>query len=131
MSQVLKKPIPKNILFHFLERIGCQKTDKCYIVDITAFKRAIYNNDLEIFVKSIKEYYYMSKLHYIDMTHASHNKFNTIIRQLCKCNNIAFSKNIKYDKSTYSVVYNVQYTENNDNNDNNDNDGNSNSSVTD
>ena len=119
MSQVFKKPIPKSILFHFLERIGCQKTDKCYIVDITAFKRAIYNNDLEMFIQSIKEYYYMSKLHYIDMTHASYNKFNTIIRQLCKCNNVVFSKNIKYDKSTYSVVYNVHYGDNNcDNNSN-------------
>ena len=113
MSQVFKKSIPKNILFNFLERIGCKKTDKFYIVDITAFKRAIYNNDLEMFIQSIKEYYYMSKLHYIDTTHASYNKFNTIIRQLCKCNHIAFSKYIKYDKSTYSVVYNVQYNENN------------------
>jgi len=128
MSQVFKKPIPKNILFHFLERIGCKKTDKFYIVDITAFKRAIYNNDLEMFIQSIKEYYYMSKLHYIDMTHASYNKFNTIIRQLCKCNHIAFSKYIKYDKSTYSVVYNVHYV---DNNDNDDDDGYSNSNVTD
>jgi len=128
MSQVFKKPIPKNILFHFLERIGCQKTDKFYIVDITAFKRAIYNNDLEMFIQSIKEYYYMSKLHYIDMTHASYNKFNTIIRQLCKCNNVAFSKYIKYDKSSYSVVYNVHYV---DNNDNDDDDGYSNSNVTD
>ena len=128
MSQVFKKPIPKNILFNFLERIGCKKTDKFYIVDITAFKRAIYNNDLEMFIQSIKEYYYTSKLHYIDMTHASYNKFNTIIRQLCKCNNIAFSKYIKYDKSTYSVVYNVQYNENNGDDDD---DGYSNSNVTD
>ena len=126
MSQVFKKPIPKNILFDFLERIGCQKTDKYYIVDITAFKRAVYNNDLEMFIQSIKEYYYMSKLHYIDMTHASYNKFNTIIRQLCKCNNVAFSKNIKYDKSTYSVVYNVHYGDNSC-----DNNSNSNSNVTD
>lgn len=126
MSQVFKKPVPKNILFHFLDRIGCQKTDKCYIVDITAFKRAIYNNDLEIFVKSIKEYYYMSKFHYLDITNANHNKFNTIIRQLCKCNAIAFSKYIKYDKSTYSVVYNVYYG-----GDNGDAGDNSNSNVTD
>jgi hypothetical protein len=113
MSQIFKKPIPKNALFEFLEKIGCKKTDKFYIVDITAFKRAIYNNDLEIFINSIKENYYMSKLHYIDITHVTHNKFNTIIRQLCRCNAISFSKYIKYDKSTYSVVYNVHYTDNN------------------
>ena len=34
MSQVFKKPIPKNALFDFLEKIGCKKTDKFYIVDI-------------------------------------------------------------------------------------------------
>jgi hypothetical protein len=113
MSQVFKKIIPKNVLFDFLEIIGCKKTDKFYIVDITAYKRAIYNNDLEIFINNIKEYYYTSKLHYVSMSHMSHNKFNTIIRQLCKCNAIAFSKYIKYDKSSYSVVYNVQYNDNN------------------
>jgi len=113
MSQVFKKTIPKNALFDFLEKIGCKKTDKYYIVDITAFKRAIYNNYLEIFINSIKEYYYISKLHYVDMSNMNHNKFNTIIRQLCKCNAIAFTKYIKYDKSTYSVVYSVQHNENN------------------
>jgi len=123
MSQVFKKNIPKNILFDFLEGIGCKKTDKCYIVDITAYKRAIYNNDLEIFINNIKEYYYRSKLHYLDITHVTHNKFNTIIRQLCKCNGISFSKYIKYDKSSYSVVYNVHYADNDGNN--------SNSNVTD
>ena len=111
MSQLFKKTIPKNVLFNFLEGIGCKKTDKFYIVDITAFKRAIYNNDLEIFINSIKEYYYTSKLHYLDTTHVTHNKFNTIIRQLCKCNAITFSKYIKYDKSSYSVVYSVQHNE--------------------
>jgi hypothetical protein len=122
MSQLFKKTIPKNALFDFLEKIGCKKTDKFYIVDITAFKRANYNNDLEIFINSIKDYYYLSKLHYLDITHVTHNKFNTILRQLCKCNAIAFSKYIKYDKSSYSVVYNVQHNDNNDNNDNNDGD---------
>ena len=123
MSQVFKKTIPQNALFDFLEKIGCKKTDKFYVVDITAFKRAIYNNDLEIFINSIKEYYYTSKLHYLDTTHVTHNKFNTIIRQLCKCNAIIFSKYLKYDKSSYSVVYNVQYNENNgDDGDNDDGD---------
>lgn len=116
MSQIFKSFIQKNILFNFLETIGCQKTDKYYIIDVTAFKKSIYNNDLEMFIQSIKEYYHSSKLHYIDMAHMSHNKFNTIIRQLCKFNNIKFSKYIKYDKSTYSVVYNVHYADNNDNN---------------
>ena len=126
MCQVLRKPIPNNILFNFLDKMGCKKTDKCYIVDITAYKRAIYNNDLEIFINDIKEYYYTSKLHYLDISHMSHNKFNTIIRQICKCNNILFSKYIKYDKSTYSVVYNVYYG-----GDNGDAGDNSNSNVTD
>jgi hypothetical protein len=120
MSQLFKKPIPKNVLFDFLEGIGCKKTDKFYIVDITAYKRAIYNNDLEVFINSIKEYYYRSKLHYLDITHVTHNKFNTVIRQLCKCNGISFSKYIKYDKSSYSVVYNVHYAENDGNNDDDD-----------
>ena len=86
------------------------------------------------FFNLIKDYYYMSKFHYIDIKHISHNKFNTVIRQLCKCNNVEYSKYIKYDKSSYSVVHNVYYADNNDNTGDNtgDNDGdNSNSNVTD
>ena len=132
MSQIFKKNIPKNVLFDFLEKINCQKTDKYYIIDITTYKRIIYNNDLEDFFDKIKEYYYMSKFHYIDIKHASHNKFNTVIRQLCKCNNVEYSKYIKYDKSSYSVVHNVYYADNNDNNGGHNDDGdNSNSNVTD
>ena len=134
MSQIFKKNVPKNVLFDFLEKINCQKTDKYYIIDITTYKRIIYNNDLEDFFNKIKEYYYMSKFHYIDIKHASHNKFNTVIRQLCKCNSVEYSKYIKYDKSSYSVVHNVYYADNNDNTGDNtgDNDGdNSNSNETD
>jgi hypothetical protein len=131
MSQIFKKNIPKNVLFDFLEKINCQKTDKYYIIDITTYKRIIYNNDLEEFFNLIKEYYYMSKFHYIDIKHVSHNKFNTVIRQLCKCNNVEYSKYIKYDKSSYSVVHNVYYADNNDNNGHNDDGDNSNSNVTD
>jgi hypothetical protein len=127
MSQIFKKNVPKNVLFDFLEKINCQKTDKYYIIDITTYKRIIYNNDLEEFFNLIKEYYYMSKFHYIDIKHVSHNKFNTVIRQLCKCNNVEYSKYIKYDKSSYSVVHNVYYADNSDNTADNSN----NSNVTD
>ena len=132
MSQIFKRNVPKNVLFDFLEKINCQKTDKYYIIDITTYKRIIYNNDLEEFFNLIKDYYYMSKFHYIDIKHISHNKFNTVIRQLCKCNNVEYSKYIKYDKSSYSVVHNVYYTDagNSDNTGNNTG-NNSNSNVSD
>jgi len=125
MSQIFKRNVPKNVLFDFLEKINCKKTDKYYIVDITTYKRIIYNNDLEEFFNLIKEYYYMSKFHYIDIKHVSHNKFNTVIRQLCKCNNVEYSKYIKYDKSSYSVVHNVYYADNTGDNNGHNDDGDS------
>jgi len=107
MSQIFKKQIPKEILFNFLEEINCQKSDKYYILDVNTYKKTIYNKNLEEFIDKIREYYYVSKHHYIDKNNINHNRFNTIIRQICKSNAVEFSKYIKYDKSTYSVVYNI------------------------
>ena len=35
----------------------------------------------------------------------NYTKFVTIIRQICKKNEIPFSNTIKYDKSTYNIIY--------------------------
>ena len=35
----------------------------------------------------------------------TYNSFTTIIRQICKYNQITYTSQIKYDKSTYEIVY--------------------------
>ena len=87
MSQLFKTKISIKILLDFLEKINCQKTEHYYIVDITAYKRSVYIEALKPFLHELREFYYASKYNYIDPENINQNKFNTIVRQICKYTN--------------------------------------------
>ena len=113
MSQLFKKTVSINLLFDFLNKINCQKNEKYFILDITAYKRSIYINLLHSFFTELEEYYYASKYKYIDMNKINHNKFNTVIRQICKNTNTHFFKSLRHDQSKYSVVYYIDFSNSN------------------
>ena len=110
MSQLFKMNISIHILFGFLEKINCQKMDNYYIVDITAYKRSIYIDALKPFLHNLKEFYHSSKYNYIDPEVMTQNKFNTIIRQICKFTNTQYTKRLMHDQSKYSVVYHIHFS---------------------
>jgi hypothetical protein len=112
MSQLFKNKISIQFLFDFLEKINCQKMDNFYVVDITAYKRSIYINALKPFLHELKEFYYSSKYNYIDTETINQNKFNTIIRQICKYTNTHYEKKLRHDQSKYSVVYRICFSSN-------------------
>ena len=39
----------------------------------------------------------------------NYKNFITIIRQICKYHHFAFASNIKYDKSSYEITYNIYF----------------------
>ena len=112
MSQLFKTKISINILLEFLEKINCQKMEHYYIVDITAYKRSIYIDALKPFLSQLKEFYYPSKYNYIDPENINQNKFNTIVRQICKYTNTHYEKKLRHDQSRYSVVYRIYFSSN-------------------
>ena len=112
MSQLFKNKISINFLLDFLEKINCQKMDNFYIVDIIAYKRSIYINALIPFLYELKQFYYPSKYNYIDTENMNQNKFNTIIRQICKYTNTPYEKKLRHDQSKYSVVYHIYFSSN-------------------
>ena len=103
-NQIFKSNIPNNILFDFLEQIYLFKNDNYYTISSTSFKKASFLNLIESFCKNIKNYYHISKHHYITRE-INYNRLMTIIRQICKYNKIPITSNIKYDKSKYSIQY--------------------------
>ena len=113
MSQLFKKNVSINLLFDFLNKVNCQKNEKYFMVDVTAYKRSIYINSLHPFLTELKEYYYASKYKYIDVDKINHNKFNTIIRQICNSTSTHFFKTLRHDQSKYSVVYNIDFSNSN------------------
>ena len=103
MSQIFRKDIPNDILFKFLED-NAEKTHKCYIVNNVFYKKLQFNNELYPFLQSLMDYYHLSKQYYLTRK-MSYTKFITVIRQICKQNNLSFTSNIKYDKSKYNINY--------------------------
>jgi len=110
MSQIFKNKISIHILFSFLEKINCQKANNFYIVDVTAYKRSIYINALSSFLEELKKYYYSSKYIYINPETMNQNKFNTIVRQICKYTNTHYEKILRHDQSKYSVMYRIYFS---------------------
>ena len=110
MSQLFKNKMSIDVLFEFLEKINCQKTNNYYMVDVTAYKRSIFINALSGFLNELKEYYYSSKHNYIHLETMNQNKFNTVIRQICKHTNTPYDRKLRRDQSKYSVVYNIYFS---------------------
>ena len=102
-KQIIKKDIPIEILINLL-KIICIKQNNYYIIDKISFKKAQYENLLEKFFFSLKEYYFNSKHFYLDRK-ITYPSFVTIIRHICKNNNISYISKIIYNKSSYEIHY--------------------------
>ena len=103
-TQLFKDNIPNNIIFDLLDKITSFKNDKYYTIDILSYKKGNYSNDIQNFMDTIKPYYHVSKQFYVERE-LNFPRFTTILRQICKANNIMFSSKIKYDKSKYNIIY--------------------------
>lgn len=97
------KKIPIEMLYIFLDKNGIKK-DKYYLFDYNCFRVMIYHNYYEEFINSIMDYYKPSKVFYLTRP-ITYNSFITIIRQICKINNVEFKTKILYQHSIYNIEY--------------------------
>jgi hypothetical protein len=107
-SQIFKNKVPTESLFKLLDII-CMKNDKHYIVNLESFKRGIFNGTIPQFLEECKSYYHLSKRKYLDEKN-TYNGFTTVLRQICNFNKIVYTSQIKYDKSTYGILYYVYHS---------------------
>jgi len=107
-SQIFKNSVPNEVLFNLLEDIAI-KTEKCYVFNNYVYKKGVYNNTINDFLEKCKPYYYLSKRKYLErkLTYAS---FITILRQICNFNKITYTSQIKYEKSTYDIIYYIYFS---------------------
>jgi len=106
-NQIFKNKIPNENFFGLLEKITL-KTEKCYIFNLDAFKKGIYTQDIQAFLEVCRPYYHISKRTYVDRK-LTYNNFTTVIRHICKFNEINFTSEIKYNKSEYSIFYYIYF----------------------
>lgn len=106
-TQIFKNKIPNNMLFELLDKI-CLKNEKHYIFNNYSFKKGVFSEDIIFFLKNCIPYYHLSKRKYLEKK-LTHKSFITILRQICNFNKIKYTSQIKYDKSTYDIVYYIYY----------------------
>jgi len=102
-TQIFKKTIPNELVFGLLDSI-CMKNEKHYTFNIDAFKKGIFKETINQFILDCAPYYHISKRKYLERK-LTYNSFATILRQICNFNKITYTSQIKYDKSTYCIVY--------------------------
>jgi hypothetical protein len=106
-SQIFKEHIPNELFIKLLDDIAI-KSEKCYVINNDAYKKGIFNNSIEHFITECIQYYHISKRKYLERK-ITHNSFITIIRQICNFNKITYTSQIKYDKSTYDIIYYIYF----------------------
>ena len=107
-NQIFKKNIPNETLFELLDSI-CLKNEKHYTLTTESFKKGVFKEDIQNFIEFCKPYYHISKQKYLERR-LTYNSFTTIIRQICKNNNIMFTSQIKYNESKYNIDYLVYFS---------------------
>jgi hypothetical protein len=106
-TQIFKSNVPTSELMALLEKI-CVKNEKCFIFNSNAFKKGCYTGDISNFFEICKPHYHISKRKYLDKK-IEYNTFTTILRQICNFNKITYTSQIKYDKSTYDIIYYIYF----------------------
>lgn len=104
-SQIFKYVIPINMMIELFDKISV-KYDNYYVLNNGSYKKGIFNGDIQQFIKDCIPYYYVSKRKYLTCD-LNYNHFITIIRQICKHLNIRYTSKIKYEKSSYDIIYNI------------------------
>jgi len=102
-TQIFKKDIPNELLFNILDNI-CMKNEKHYILNSDSFKKGVFNTSIPEFIELCKPYYHNSKKKYLEKK-LTYNSFITIVRQICNYNKLTYTSQIKYNKSSYDIVY--------------------------
>lgn len=102
-KQIFKNNIPNETVFELLDAI-CLKNDKHYTLNIDSFKKGIFKEIIPKFLELCVPYYHISKRKYLERK-LTYKSFTTVLRQICNANKITYTSQIKYDKSSYNIVY--------------------------
>ena len=102
-TQIFKNKVPNEFFFDLMNNI-CVKNEKYYLLNNAAFKKGLLDNVLDDFFEKCKPYYHVSKQKYLEGKNI-YKKLTTIVRQICNYNKLTYTSLIKYEKSTYDIVY--------------------------
>ena len=100
---LFKTKVPLDYLLQFLDEI-CKSKGDFFMIDKIVYKLMMESKQNEVFIETIKPYYYDSKKYFVtrELTYSS---FGNIIRQICNSHGHPFMTNKKYNHSEYTIRY--------------------------
>lgn len=102
---IFKNKMPIGILFQLFDKVMPSDIHQ-YILTKSVFKIISMNNYLEPFLKECMNYYTNSmQKKYILKPSMTYKCFLTIVRQICRINEIDFYYKLKYSHSDYEIIY--------------------------
>ncbi len=101
MNQIIK--IKVDFFNEFIISIGTVENNYV-MIDETIFKKAEYNNLIRPFFDRLIPHYHKSKQFYLTRE-INFSSFITVIRQICKSNDVQYSSKLKYSKSSHYIEY--------------------------
>ena len=102
-NQIFKTLIVPNIFWDFLKENG-EEFEWHYIFSKILYKKAVFHETIEPFIKGLVVHYHESKKHYITRK-MDYNKFITVLRQLANSLEVQYKTEMVYNNSTYEIVY--------------------------
>jgi hypothetical protein len=102
-SQIFKLPPDMNVFKSFLDDVSDIENDR-YVISMAAFKRSEMFDHMTTFCDYLEECYYDSKKFYV-RRRMTYKNFITVIRQVCKVSDLAYTTQTRYYKSSYEMVY--------------------------
>ncbi len=106
-SQIFKKIYPKNDFIELL-KLYSDHYDNYILFSKSSFKKMKLDNKCQEFFDSLLSCYHNSKKYYVTRP-PIYKHFITVIKQICKINNIPYDSDISYSKSTYELKYKIYY----------------------
>lgn len=115
VNKIFKKKYPITKFKRFCEQYFKKTYVNNYVeyqFDFDIFKQLEFYNVHTNFTSELKEYYYPSKYFYLTRK-LTYKNFATILRQICRNNDIFFSSKIKYKHNQSFNIYIINIMQNN------------------
>lgn len=101
-NQIIKKPV--EFFEEFVQENFIRENDY-FIFNSIIFRKLVYEKKINDFLLKLKPYYFLNKHYYLEREPLLLNHFNTILRQICKNNDIKITHKVKYEQSKYTIEY--------------------------
>lgn len=106
MRKTLSKRIPCEIMYSLLDKISSIECNH-YIVNMNTYKVLKYRELHTEFLKKLEPYYLKSRSFYVTEK-LTYNRFITILKQICACNNISYSHDTRNHNCMENIIYRIR-----------------------